>query len=196
MGIHKSYRDNASLFLMSATMQIFLFMLTKKQKEEIVEELADKLKRQKALVFTDFRGLKVGEMQDLRKQLREVEVEYKVAKKTLIKLALEKAKKEVDVSQFENSVALAFGFADPIMPAKTISNFSKEHGNLKVLGGMMEDKFLTIEEVKELAMIPSKDELLIKLIASLKSPVSGLVNVLGGNIRNLIGVLGAISNHD
>lgn len=170
-------------------------MLTKKQKQEIVEELTDKLKRQKGLVFTDFKGLKVGEMQDLRKQLREKEVEYKVAKKTLIKLALDKAKKEVDVSQFENSLALTFGFADPILPAKIVSKFAKEHKNLKVLGGMMEDKFLTIEEVKELAMIPSKDELLIKLIASLKSPVSGFVNVLGGGIRNLIGILGAIKNH-
>ncbi len=170
-------------------------MLTKEQKQQIVEELTDKLKCQKALVFTDFRGLKVGEMMDLRKQLREVEIEYKVAKKTLIKLALKKAKNETDVSQFEDSVALAFGFADPIIPAKIISKFAKEHKNLKVLGGMMEDKFLTVEEVKELAMIPSKDELLIKLIVSLKSPISGFVNVLEGNIRNLIGVLGAIKNH-
>ncbi len=171
-------------------------MLTKEQKQQIVEELTDKLKRQKALVFTDFRGLKVEEMMDLRKQLREAEIEYKVAKKTLIKLALKKAKNETDINQFEDSVALAFGFADPIIPAKIISKFAKEHKNLKVLGGMMEDKFLTIEEVKELAEIPSKDELLIKLIVSLKSPISGFVNVLEGNIRNLIGVLEAIKNHD
>lgn len=170
-------------------------MLTKQQKQQIIEELADKLKRQKVLVFTDFRGLKVGEMQDLRRQLREVEVDYKVAKKTLIKLALEKANKKVDTSQFEDSVALAFGYSDPIMPAKIISKFAKEYNSLKILGGLIDDKFLTLEEVRELAKIPSKEELLIKLVASLKSPISGFANVLGGNIRNLIGVLAAIKNH-
>lgn len=169
-------------------------MLTKKQKEEIVNELTDKLKRQKALVFTDFRGLKVGEIQDLRKELRQTEIEYKIAKKTLIKLALEKAKKEVDTSQFGASVALAIGYQDLIMPAKIISKFAKGHKNLKILGGLMEDKFLTVEEIKELAKILSKDELLAKFIGSIKVPISGFVNVLQGNIRNLIWVLSALSN--
>jgi len=169
-------------------------MLTKKQKQEIIEELADKIKRQKILVFTDFRGLGVGEMQELRSQLREADIEYKVAKKTLIKLALEKAKKKVDISQFKGSLALAFGWEDPVMPVKIISKFTKQHKDLEILGGLMEDKFLSTEEVKELAKIPSKDELLIKLITSLKSPISGFVNVLQGNIRNLIGVLSTISN--
>lgn len=171
-----------------------IFMLTKQQKTEIIKDLTDKIKRQKGLVFTDFRGLKVGEIQDLRKQLKAAGIEYKVTKKTLIKLALEKAKKEVDTAQFEGSVALTLGYEDPIMPAKIISKFAREHKNLKILGGMIEDKFLTIEEVRELALIPSKDELLIKLIASLKSPISGFVNVLGGSIRNLIGILGAIKS--
>ncbi len=161
-------------------------MLTKEQKKEIVEELTDKIKRQKSLVFTDFRGLKVGEIQDLRKGLRQAEVDYKIAKKTLIKLALKKAKKEVDTSQFEASVALAIGYQDPIMPAKIISKFVREHKNLKILGGLMEDKFLTIEEIKELAKILSKDELLAKFIGSIKAPINGFVNVLQGNIRNLL----------
>ncbi len=161
-------------------------MLTKKQKEEIINELADKLERQKGLVFTDFRGLKVGEMQELRNKLKESEIEYKVVKKTLVKLASEKAKKEVDTSQFNASMALAVGYQDPIMPAKIISKFAKEHKNLKILGGLMEDKFLTVEEVKELAKILSKDELLAKFIGSIKAPISGFVNVLQGNIRNLL----------
>ena len=170
-------------------------MLTKQQKQQLIEELADKLKRQKSLVFTDFRGLKVGELQDLRKKLKEAGAEYRVAKKTLIKLVLDKAKKKIDTSQFKDSMALAFGYQDPIMPAKVISKFAKEHKDLKILGGLMDDDFLTIDEVEELASIPSRDELLIKLIASLKSPISGFVNVLEGSIRNLIGILGAIKNH-
>lgn len=169
-------------------------MLTREQKERIIEDLTDRIKRQKVLVFTDFRGLKVGETRDLRKKLREAGMEYKVAKKTLIKLALEKAKKVVDILQFKSSVALVFGYNDPILPAKIISGFSKEHNKLKILGGLMDDKSLTTEEIKELAKIPSREELLAKLVWSIKSPVSGFVNVLRGNLRNLIGVLTAIKD--
>ncbi len=161
-------------------------MLTKKQKEQVIEDLTDRIKRQKVLVFTDFSGLKVSETRDLRKKLREAGMEYKVAKKTLIKLALEKAKKVADIMQFKSSVALVFGYNDPIMPAKIINGFSKEHNKLKVLGGLMDDKALTVEEIKELAKIPSREELLAKLVWSIKSPVSGFVNVLSGNIRNLL----------
>ena len=161
-------------------------MLTKQQKQQLIEELADKLKRQKGLVFTDFRGLKVGEIEDLRKELKETGIEYKVAKKTLIKLALEKAKKKIDISQFKDSVALAFGFQDFITPAKIISKFAKEHKDLEILGGLMDDEFLTVDGVKELAKIPSRDELLAKFVGSLKSPIEGFINVLEGNIRNLL----------
>lgn len=161
-------------------------MLTKEQKQQTIEELADKIKRQKVLVFTDFRGLKVEELQNLRAKLREENVEYRVAKKTLIKLALKKAKKEVDISKFDAPMALALGYEDPVMPAKIIDKFAKGHKNLGILGGLMGDKFLTVEEVQELASIPSKEELLAKLVGSLKSPISGFVNVLRGSIRNLL----------
>jgi len=161
-------------------------MLTKQQKQQLIEELADKLKRQKSLVFTDFRGLKVVEIEDLRKELKGAGIEYKVAKKTLIKLAIEKAKKKIDISQFKDSVALAFGFQDPITPFKIISKFVEEHKDLEILGGLMDDEFLTVDGVKELAEIPSRDELLAKFVGSIKSPIRGFVNVLGGNIRNLL----------
>ena len=161
-------------------------MLTKQQKQQLIEELADKLKRQKSLVFTDFRGLKVGEIENLRKELKQAGIEYKVAKKTLIKLALEKAKKKIDISQFKDSVALAFGFQDPITPFKIISTFANKHKDLKTLGGLMDGEFLTVDRVEQLAKIPSRDELLAKFVGSIKSPIEGFVNVLGGNIRNLL----------
>ncbi len=167
-------------------------MLTKKQKEKIIEELIDKIKRQNILIFTDFKKLKVGEIRDLRKRLKEANAEYKAAKKTLIKLAFIRGKKDVDTSKFESSVAIAFGYDDPLSLVKTVSKFSKEHGNLKILGGLMEDRFLLAEEIKELAKIPSRNELLAKLLGTLKAPISGFVNVLQGNIRNLLSVLSAI----
>lgn len=164
-------------------------MLTKEQKKRIIEDLADKIKRQKILVFSDFSGLKVGETRDLRNKLKEGGIEYKVAKKTLIKLALEKAKKTVDISQFKGSVALSFGYEDLILPAKIISKFSNEHEKMKILGGLMNDKFLTIEEIKELAKILSRDELLVKLIKFIQAPVSGLVSILRDNMFNFVNLL-------
>jgi len=161
-------------------------MLTKTQKKKIIDELADKIKRQKILIFTNVAGVKVGEIQKLRRELKKEEVEYKVIKKTLINLALKQAKQEVDTSSFIGSSALAFGYQEPVLPAKIIYNFSKEHLNLKILGGLMENRFLTPEEVIELAKIPSKQELIAKLIGSIQAPVSGLVNVLEGNFRNLL----------
>lgn len=169
-------------------------MLTRKQKEQLVEELADRIKRRQALVFTDVTGVNVAEMQDLRRKLKEFEIEYKVAKKSLIKLALEKQKQDADLSQITGSIALAFGYNDLIMPAKILDKFSKEHKNLKILGGMIEGRFLGMNEVKELAKIPSKKELLAMFIGSLKAPIKGFVNILGGSIRNLVGILNAITN--
>jgi len=161
-------------------------MLTKTQKKKIIDELADKIKRQKILIFTNVAAVKVGEIQKLRRELKKEEVEYKVVKKTLINLALKQAKQEVDTSSFIGSSALAFGYQEPVLPAKIIYNFSKEHLNLKILGGLMENRFLTPEEVIELAKIPSKQELIAKLIGSIQAPIRGLVNVLEGNLRNLL----------
>ena len=91
-------------------------------------------------------------------------------------------------------MALAFGFEDPITPVKTICEFSKKHKALEILGGVIEGEFLSVEKVKELAKIPTKQELLAMLVGSLKSPISGFINALQGNISNLVGVLRAISN--
>jgi len=180
-------------------------MLNREQKKQIVEELADKVKRQKSLIFTDVTGVNVGEIQDLRRKLREQEIEYKVTKKNLIKLALENQKQEIDpirqelsngvnISQFTGTIGLAFSYKDPISSIKILDNFSKEHKNLKILGGIMEGKILSIEDVRELAKIPSKDELLAILTGNLKAPISNFISILGGGIRNLVGIFNAISN--
>jgi len=171
-------------------------MLSKKQKEKIVEDLADKIKRQKVLVFSEFRGLKVAEMRELRKKLREEGIDYKITKKTLIKLALKESKTDADVPKFEGSLALAIGYDDIIAPPKIIAKFSKEHGKLKILGGILDNKFLSAAEVLELAKIPSREELLSRLLVIFNSPISGFVRVLDGNLRNLVGVLNAIKNNN
>lgn len=170
----------------------FLFMLTRKQKEQVVEELADKIRRQKSLIFTDAKGVKVGDIQKLKRELKKVEAEYKVAKKTLVDLALKKEKKEIDISGFSGSLAMSFGYKDPIALIKVLTKFVKEKETFKILGGLAEDKILSPEQIKELSRISSREELIAKLIGSIKSPINGFVNVLEGNMRNLINILSAI----
>jgi len=166
---------------------------TKEQKKQIVGDLADKLANFKSAVFTDYKGLTVAEAQELRKQCKEQNAEYLVAKKTLIQLALDKAGiKDVDVKNMEGNIALVLGFEDEVAPAKISANFAKDHESLKLLGGIMENQYIDFAKVEALSKIPSKAELLAKLVGSLNSPISGFVNVLAGNLRGLVSVLNAI----
>jgi len=169
-------------------------MLTKKQKEEVIKELADKIKRQKSLIFTDAKGVKVKDVQKIRKELKKLEGEYRVAKKTLMEIALKKEGKEMDLSQFNGSLASSFGYKDPISLIKVLAKLAKENENFKILGGMVEGRVLSVAEIKALSKIPSREILLAQLVGSIKSPINGFANVLHGNLRNLVGVLNAISN--
>lgn len=170
-------------------------MLTRKRKEEIVDQLADKIKRQKSLIFTDAKGVKVKDIQKIRRELKKLEAEYKVAKKSLMELAFKKEKKEMDLSGFSGALAASFGYQDPLSLIKVLVKLSKENADFKILGGIVEDKILSVAEIKELSKIPSKEILLAKLVGCIKGPISGLVNALEGNLRNLVGVLNAIKDN-
>ena len=168
---------------------------TRSQKEQIIENLAEKLAKFKSLVFTDYKGLTVKEASEIKKLCKKENTEYIVAKKTLIQLALEKTGlKDVDVKSLEGNVALIIGFEDEVAPAKIAASYAKGHKNLQMLGGIMENKFIDLEQVTALSKIPSKIELLAKLVGSINSPVSGFVNVLAGNIRGLVNVLNGIKD--
>ena len=167
-------------------------MQTKQQKRDIVKDLAEKLKSSKAAVFSDFKGLTVKEMSELRKELRSSGVEIKVIKKTLIDIALKDAGIDLSVKDFSGQIALAISQEDEVAAAKIIEKATKTSENLKIVGGILGDKAIAAEEVKALAKLPSKEELLSKLVGTLNAPVSGFVNVLAGNLRGLVQVLKAI----
>ena len=166
---------------------------TKEQKKKIIEDLTDKLKKFKSLVFVDFKGLTVKDASDIKKLCKKQNVDYVVVKKTLIKLALAKAGiKDIDVKQLAGNIALVIGFEDEVAPAKIVGKFARDHESLKMLGGIMESKFIDLNQVVALSKIPSKVELLAKLVGSINAPVSGFVNVLVGNLRGLVQVLNSI----
>jgi large subunit ribosomal protein L10 len=167
-------------------------MITKDQKSKILDSLKDKVARQKAMVFVDFTGLKVKDISRLRKELKKNKNEMKVAKKTLLNLALKDKNLEIAKDKLAGEVALIFGYNDVVSPARIAYQFSKTNPALKILGGFLENKFKEIEEIVALAQLPSREELLARLVGSVASPMAGFVNVLQGNIKGLMQVLSQI----
>lgn len=167
-------------------------MLRRKQKEEIVKGLTEDFKNSKAIVFSDYRGLKSSEMYALKKELKKEGTNLRVIKKSLINLSLKEAKMDVDVKDMEGQLAVTVSDKDEVVPAKVLSKFAKDNENLKILGGTLGNKGMTIDEVIALAKLPGKEELLAKIVGSLNAPISGFVNVLSGNTRDLVNVLKAI----
>jgi len=149
--------------------------------------------KQKSLVFADFTGLKVKDLSSLRKKMKDKECELKVAKKTLIALLLKEKKLESDVRKMKGEILLGFGYKDEVMPFKVLYDFGKSTENLKILAGIIGQNLYTKEKALEIAQLPSGQELMGKLVYLMKSPLSGLHNVLQGNLRNLIYVLSKIS---
>ena len=170
---------------------------SKIQKKEIHSNLADKIKKSKSIIFTGFNALGVKDNENLRVKLRAENSEYYVAKKTLINRAFKDSKIDgLNTKDFVGKIAAIFSYEDEVAPAKIIGEFRKDkekQDKIFFLGGILENKILSKEEVESLAKLPSKHELYAKLVGSLNAPVSGFVNVLSGNLRNLVNVFKAIS---
>jgi len=163
--------------------------LTKTQKQKILEDLKEKIAKQKAIIFVDFSGLKAKDLFDLRKRLKKVNSELKVTKKTLLALVFKEKKLKIDIEKLKGEIAVIFGFQNEIPLAKIAYQFSQENKNLKILGGFSENKFVEPEKIIELAQLPTKEELLARLVSSVSSPISNFINVLQGNIKGLIYIL-------
>lgn len=144
------------------------------QKKQMVVEIADKLKASKTVVVVDYRGLTVGEVTELRKQLREAGVEFKVYKNSLTRRAAE-ASELVTLNEFLTGPnAIAFSNEDVIAPAKILNDFAKKHEALEIKAGVIEGNVATAEEIKALAELPSREGLLSMLLSVLQAPMRGL----------------------
>jgi len=180
---------------------------SKEQKKEIIKSLSDKISRSKSIVFINFNGLEVGENEDLRKKLKENKGEYYVVKKTLLDRVLKDNKiADLNISEYDGQMAAIFGYEDEVTPAKIVDNFREEHltkekeEKICFIGGILDlhsdtgSKLISKEEVMFLAKLPTKPELYAKVVWSLNAPVSGFVNALAGNLRNLVYVLDAVKD--
>ncbi|HHZ19226.1 MAG TPA: 50S ribosomal protein L10 [Firmicutes bacterium] len=166
--------------------------MARPEKEAIVAEVQEKISRSQAVVLADYRGLNVEEINLLRKKLREAGVEYRVIKNTLIRLAAKNAQIDGLDPYLEGPTAIAFGYDDPVAPAKIMSDFAKDHKNLELKAGLLGDKVIDVDGVKALANLPSRTALLAQLAGLLQAPMRGLVTVLSGPMRNAVYALEAI----
>jgi len=167
---------------------------TKEKKKEIVKSLEERVKKQEAMVFVNFKGLKMDNFTELRDELSKSDSELVVSKKSLINIAFKKGGLDIDIDRLKEEIAVIFGYSDSTTPVKVVYNFSKKNPNLKMVGGFTEGVMRSQEEIAELAKLPSKDELLGTLAGTLQAPISGFVSVLQGSIRGFVSVLSQIKN--
>lgn len=163
------------------------------EKKTDVQELSDKIKKAQSFVIADYRGITVEEVTNLRNELRKAKVEYKVIKNTLTRFAAKENGLEELIPYLEGPTAIAISYDDIVAPAKVLSDYEKKNDRFKLKAGYIEGKVLNVDEVKKLASIPPKEVLISKLLGSFNAPITGLVNVLNGNIRGLVVALNAIA---
>lgn len=145
-------------------------------KSLVVSEIVEKLNNSSSAVVVDYKGLTVAEVTELRKVMREAGVDYKVYKNTLVR----RAAQEVGIEQFNDELlvgtnAIAFGYDDPVAPARILKKFIETHPKMQLKMAVVEGEFYDEAKIMELANIPSREELIAKLLGSLKAPVSNFV---------------------
>lgn len=162
------------------------------RKEKQVNEIKEKLTKVSSAILTDFRGLTVKEITDLRRQLKAANIDYKIIKNNLMFRAVKESNMDTLSSYLQGPTAIAFGLDDPTIPVKILINFIKEYKKLEIKAGIIQGRVFNAEELTQMSKLPSKEILLAQFIGGIQAPLAGLVNVLSGTIRGLLNVLKAI----
>lgn len=155
------------------------------EKARMVDELAEKLARSNLTILTDYRGLRVSEMNALRNKLRPVGVEYQVAKNTLTRFAAERVGRGAISPDLAGPTALVFGYQDPVAAARALTEYLRTSKVLKVKAGLLGERRLSPEEVTRLAELPPKEQLRAILLGSVQGPLAGFVGVLNGLLSSV-----------
>ncbi|MBC8215969.1 MAG: 50S ribosomal protein L10 [Candidatus Marinimicrobia bacterium] len=161
---------------------------------KIVEEIGKKFQKANAIYFTDYLGLNVVDITELRHQLFNESVEYRVEKNTLIKLAAENNNIKGLDKFLLGPTAMAITYGEPTAPARVLKNFTKDHNKPEVKGILFEGKVLDGDAFIRIANLPSREELLSKLLATIQSPLTKLVNTLNSPMSGMVGVLTSLKD--
>jgi large subunit ribosomal protein L10 len=166
--------------------------MVKESKKVAVAEIKQKIADAELVMFSQYSKLTVADDRELRRSLRGAKAEYCVYKNTLVSIAFKDLNIPVDEKQLTGPLAYVFA-KEPVAPAKALMTFCKSHESVTVKGGVFQKQNIGAAQVQELAALPSREELLSKLVYLLQSPISGLVNVLQGPIRKLVYGLNAVA---
>jgi large subunit ribosomal protein L10 len=165
--------------------------ITREKKGELVSEYVEKLRNTQAVIVTEYRGLTVKQLQDLRREMRANDGELVVAKNTLIARALTEVGMAAPEPLLKGPTAFAFCFKEVAAPAKALNKFARDTKVLVVRGGVMGQSVFDESGVQQLAELPSREQLLGQVVGVLQAPLAGMVNVLAGTLRGLVNVLNA-----
>lgn len=163
-----------------------------KEKQQIAEDLRDRLSKSAIIVLTDYQGLDVAAMNDLRRKLRAEEIEYQVVKNTLLNRAAEDSDIALIKDHFKGPSAIALSYDDPIAPAKVLSQFAKENSKLEIKVGVMNGQVLDANAIKALAQLPPREVLLGQFLSVLNAIPTSFVRTLAEVPRSFVSVLAAI----
>ena len=161
-------------------------MSTKAFKQEKVEQMKENFSKAKVAVVTEYKGLTVEEITNLRRKLQKENSDYMVTKNTLAKLASKGTQFEVLSETLKGPVAIAFGFQDEVAPAKIITNFIKDVKKGEIVAAVLDGKLLSKKETEVLANLPSKEELYAKMLGSINSPATGIVGAVNAVMSSLV----------
>lgn len=162
------------------------------KKKEIVKDLHDRFARSKVVIITDYKGLDVTTINDLRRRLRAQQIEYKVVKNSLLVRASEETCVALIKDRFKGPSAVALSYDDPIAPAKVLTKFLEEHSQLEIKAGVMDGKVLDLDAIKKISILPSREELLGQFLSAANGVATNFVRVLNAIPVQFLNVLQAI----
>ncbi len=162
------------------------------EKQKIAEDLHERFSKSAIVVVTDYKGLNVSAMNDLRRKLRGEDIEFQVAKNTLLMRAAKDTEVALIQDYFKGPSAVAFSYKDPVAPAKILAQFAKDNKKLEIKGGVLKGKVLDVNAIKALAKLPSREVLLGQLLSVINEVPSSFVRTIAEIPRSLLNVLTAI----
>lgn len=163
-------------------------------KKKIVEDLKKKFATTKVVIVTDYKGLNVAQMTELRRNLSEAKVEFQVVKNTLLTRASKDTDAELLADVFKGPSGIALSFEDPVAPAKILTQFAKDNKKLEIKAGVMNGKMMNLDAITALSKLPSREELLAQVLSTMNAVPTGFVRALADVPRRMVNVLNAIKD--
>jgi len=163
-------------------------------KKQFVQQLNERFGKSKIVILTDYKGLDVGAITELRRQLREAKVEFEVIKNTMLRLASDGTDVALIRDNFKGPSAIAISYDDPVAPAKILSDFAKKNQNLELKIGVMNGKVLDLASIKALSSLPSREELLAQVLSAMIAVPTSFVRALNDVPVRMLNVLQAVKD--